>query len=68
MPTESPVITVSCYYANDPHKDITISSIAHLTKPLRILIVQDSDPSLLKFKREIFGLSFEQQIPINGAC
>ena len=46
---EPPVITVSCYYANDLHKDTTIVNIAQLTKPSRILIEQDSDPKLLNF-------------------
>ena len=51
IPTEPPVITVSCFYANDLHKDTTIVNIAQLTKPSRILIEQDSDPTLLNFKR-----------------
>ena len=52
IPKEPPVITVSCYYPNDLHKDTTIVNIAQLTKPSRILIEQDSDPTLLNFKRE----------------
>ena len=47
IPNDPPVITVSCYYANDLHKDTTIMNIAHLTKPSRILIEQDSDPTLV---------------------
>ena len=43
IPKEPLVITVSCYYANDLHKDTTIGNIAQLTKPSRILIEQDSD-------------------------
>ena len=31
IPNEPPVITVSCYYANDLHKDTTIVNIAQLT-------------------------------------
>ena len=55
------VITVSCYYANDLHKNTTIVNIAQLTKPSRILIEQDSDPILLKFKRGMLGLPFDEQ-------
>ena len=53
IPTDPPVITVSCYYANDLHKDKKIVNIAQLTKPSRILIEHDSDPTLLNFKREM---------------
>ena len=66
-PNDPPVITVSCYYANDQHKDTTIVNIAQLTKPSRILIEQDSDPTLLNFKREKFGLPFDEQIFLNDA-
>ena len=62
MPNDPPVITVSCYYANDLHKDTTIVNIAQLTKPSRILIEQDSDPTLLNFKREMLALPFGEQI------
>ena len=55
IPSDPPVITVSCYYANDLHKDTTIVNIAQLTKPSRILIEQDSDPALPIFKREMLG-------------
>ena len=58
---------MSCYYANDLHKDTTIVNIAQLTKPSRILIEQDSDPTLLNFKREMLGLPFDEQILINDA-
>ena len=50
---DSPAITVSCYYAKDLHKDTTIVKIAQLTKPSRIHIEQDSDPTLLIFKRNM---------------
>ena len=43
VPNDPPVITVSCYYANDLLKDTTIVNIAQLTKPSRILIEQVSD-------------------------
>ena len=62
IPTDPPVITVSCYYANDLHKDTTIVNIAQLTKPSRIFIEQDSDPTLLNFKREMLGFPFDKQI------
>ena len=64
-PNDLPVITVSCYYANDLHKDTSIVNIAQLTKPSRILIEQDSDPTLLNFKREKLGLPFDEQILLN---
>ena len=67
IPNDPPVITVSCYYANDLHKDATIVNIAQLTKPSRILIEQDSDPTLLNFKREMLGLPFDEQILFNDA-
>ena len=55
IPTDPPVITVSCYYANELHKETTIVNIAQLTKPSRLLIEQASDPTLLNFKREMLG-------------
>ena len=45
IPNDPPVITVSCFYANDLHKDTTIVNIAQLTKPPRVLVEQDSDPT-----------------------
>ena len=67
IPNDPPVITVSCYYANDLHKDTTIVNKAKLTKPSRIPIEQDSDPTLLNFKREMLGLPFDEQILLNDA-
>ena len=58
---------MSCYYANDLHKDTTIVNIAQLTKPSRIIIEQNSDPTLLNFKREMLGLPFDEQILLNDA-
>ena len=58
---------MSCYYANDLHKDTAIVNITQLTKPSRSLIEQDSDPTLLSFKREILGLPFDEQISLNDA-
>ena len=65
IPNDPPVITVSCYYANDVHKDTTIVNKAQLTKPSRILIEQDSDPTLLNFKREMLALTFDEQTLLN---
>ena len=42
-------------------------NIAQLTKPSRILIEQDSDPTLFNFKREMLGLPFDEQILLNDA-
>ena len=42
-------------------------NIAKLTKSSRILIEQDSDPTLLNFKREMLGLPFDEQILLNDA-
>ena len=64
---DPPVITVSCYYANDLHKDTTIVNIAQLTKSSRILIEKNSEPTLLNFKREMLGLPFDEQILSNDA-
>ena len=58
---DPPVITVSCYYANDLHKDTTIVIIAQVTKASRIFFEQDSDSTLLNFKREMLGLPFDEQ-------
>ena len=41
IPNDPPVITVSCYYANDLHKDTAIVNVAQLTKPSRILNEKD---------------------------
>ena len=67
IPTDPPGITVSCYYANDLQKDKTIVNIAQLTKPSRILIEQDSDPTLRNFKRKMLGLPFDEKGIINDA-
>ena len=67
IPKEPPVIKVSCYYANDLHKDTTIVNKAQLTKPSRILIEQDSDPTLLNFKCKMLGLPFDEQFLLNDA-
>ena len=53
---------MSCYYANDLYKDTTIVNIAQLTKLSRILVEQDSDPTLPNFKREMLGLPFDEQV------
>ena len=67
IPNYRPVITLSCYYANDLHKDTTIVNIAQLTKPSRILIEQVSDSTPLNFKRKMLGLPFDEQILLNDA-
>ena len=67
IPNDLPVITVSFYYANDLHKDTTIVNIAQLTKPSRILIEQDSDPTIINFKQEMLGLPFDEQLLLNDA-
>ena len=67
IPTDPPVITLSCYYANDLHKDTTIVNKAQLKKPSRILIEQASDPTLLIFEREMLGLPFDKQVILNDA-
>ena len=65
IPEDPTVITVSCYYVNDLHKDTTIVNIAQLTKSSRILMEQDSDPTLPNLKRKTLDLPFEEQILIN---
>ena len=61
IPNDPPVVTMSCYYAKDLHKDTTILNKAQLTKPSRILIEQDSDPTLPKFIHEMLGLPFDEK-------
>ena len=56
-----------CHYANDLHNGIILVNIAQLTKLSRILIEQDSDPTLLNFEREMLGLPFVEQISLNDA-
>ena len=41
--------------------------MAHIYKPSRILIEQDSDPALLNFTREMLGLPFDDQVLLNKA-
>ena len=65
LPTQQS--SVWCHYANNLHKDTTIVNIAQLTKPSRVLIEQDSDPTLLNFKRGMSGLPFDEQILLNDA-
>ena len=42
-------------------------NIAQLTKPSRILLEQDSDPTFLGFKREMLVQSVDEQILMNDA-
>ena len=58
---------MSCYYANDLHKDTTFVNIGQLTKPPPLLIEQDSDSALLFFKREMLRLLIDKQISLNDA-
>ena len=60
IPNDPKVITVSCYYANDLHKDTTFVKIAQLKKLSRILIEQDSDPTFQNIKHEMLGLPFDE--------
>ena len=64
---DPPVITVSCFYANDLHKDTAFVNIAKLRKISPTLIEQYSDPTLLHFTRELLGLLFDEQILLNDA-
>ena len=66
-PNDPPVVTVSCHYANDLHNETTIVNIAQLTKLSRIFTEQDSDQTLLNFKRKMLGLPFDEQILLNDA-
>ena len=67
VPTVPPVFTVSCCYTNDLHKDTTIVNIAQLTKPSRALTEHDSGSTVLNLKREMSGLSTDEQLLINDA-
>ena len=67
IPYNPSIITVSCYSAKKLHKDTTVLNIAQLTKPSRILIEQDSDPTLLNFKCDILGLPVDEQFLIHDA-
>ena len=49
------------------HKGTTNKNIAQLTTSSRTLIEQDSDPTLFKFKREMLGLPFDEQILFKDA-
>ena len=51
-----------------PTQRNSICEMAKLTKPSRILYEQDSDTTLLNFKREKLGLPFDEQFSLNDAC
>ena len=53
---DPPVITVSCCYANDLHKDTTIVNKAQLTKPSRILIARFRS-NITKFQTRNVGIT-----------
>ena len=42
-------------------------NIAQLTKPSRILVEQNSDPTILNFKLQMLGLPCDEQVLINDA-
>ena len=67
IPKDPTVLRRSYCCANDLHKDTTIVNIAQLTKLSRFLTEQDSDRTLLKFKRKMLALLFDKQIVINDA-
>ena len=67
IPNDPPVITVSCYRANDLQKETTIVNKAELTKPSPRLLEQDSDSTKLNFKRHMLGLLFDEQVLISDA-
>ena len=67
IPNDPPVITVSCSQAIDLHKDTTIVNTAQTTKPSRMFIEQDSDPTLPNFKRKMLGLPFGEELLLNDA-
>ena len=67
IPIDPRVITVSCYYANDLHKNTANVKKAQLTKRSRIAIEQDLDPTLLNFKRDMLSLPFDEQFLLNNA-
>ena len=60
-------MTVSCYYTTELHTDRTNVRIAQLPKPSRLHIEQDSDSTLLNFRRENLRLPFEEQSSLNDA-
>ena len=59
------VITVASYYHIDLPEEPSIRDMAHLNKPSRIPIQQDSDPTLLNFQRETLGLRLDDPAIIN---
>ena len=58
---------MSCFHANDLHKDTAIVKIAQIPKPQRKLKEQDVDPTSLNFKRDMLGLPSEERNLINDA-
>ena len=64
---DPPVITVSWYYATELQQDTKIVEIAQLSKLSRILLEQDSDSTLLNFKRKMLDVPFDEQTLIKDA-
>ena len=67
VPSEPPIIKVSCYYANDLQKRTTIVNIAELNEASRVLLKHFSDSTLLSFKRQMLGLPVDERLLINAA-
>ena len=60
--TGPPVIRMSWYFANDLQQHTLNVNIAQSAKLSRILGEQKSDPTLLKFNRELLGVPIDEQI------
>ena len=67
IPNDPPAITVSQFYANDLNKDKTFLIIAKIRKQSRILIEQDSVPTLLNFERKMLALPFDEKFSLTDA-
>ena len=65
--SQPPVITIASYYHTDLPKEPSTVNMAHFNKPSRILTEQNSNSTLLKFKRESLGLPFDDQVLIKDA-
>ena len=60
--TESPVITVAHCQRNDRCINTPMKNMEPINKVPGILVEQDADPQLLRFKRQTFRLPFVEQI------
>ena len=61
-PHQPPIIVIASLYHIDPPNKPSIIDMAHSNKLSRILIEQDSDPTLMNFKKEMHGLLLEDQV------